>query len=339
VSRSDSGVDVRWHAGVLNNGLFFGAMYQLVTRLPRRWCYALAYPFTWLAYRLMHEGTRALLENFRGVRPEASEPELHRLALLTYRSYARDFVDFIRALPMTRTEFEPLIAGFDGYRFDELLAEGRGILLAGGHFGNWELGGIVIRLLRGYRLVVVGRPEASPAVTAMRRRLRESLGIETIEIGRMLDTALQIRRVLSDNAIVAMLLDRHLGRDRVEVTFFGRSTSFVKSPAMIAYLSGAPLLPSFVIRQADGRFAAVCGTPIWPDATKSPDDNIKEMTQAFATALESRIRADPHLWYQFYPYWGSGPEARHAAVQDRDSNLDASSAAIEAPALGRQRRS
>lgn len=303
MTRTDSALDVRWHAGALNNGVFFTAMCELATRLPRRGSYALAYPGTWVAYRLMRGGTRALVENLRVVKPEASERELRRLALLTYRSYACDFVDFIRALSMTRAELEPLIAGFDGYRFDELLAEGRGIILLGGHFGNWEFGGLVIRLLRGYSLTVVGKPEPSPAVSALRRRMRESFGIETIEIGRMLDTALQIRGVLTANGIVAMLLDRHLGRDQVEVTFFGRQTKFLRSPAMIAYLSGAPLLPSFVIRQPDGRFAAVCGVPIRPDTTLATEDSVRQMTQAFASALEDRIRQHPHLWYQFYPYW------------------------------------
>jgi lauroyl/myristoyl acyltransferase len=55
--------------------------------------------------------------------------------------------------------------------------------------------------------------------------MRDSLGIDTLEIGQMLETALQIRRLLADNRIVAMLLDRSLGRDRVEVTFFGRKTT------------------------------------------------------------------------------------------------------------------
>lgn len=307
MTRSASDLGVRWHAGVLNNGLFFRAMYRLTASLPRRECYRLAHPFTWLAYRLMREGTGALIDNLRVVRPEASDEELRRLALLTYRSYARDFVDFVRAVPMSRAEFEPLIAKFDGDRFDELLSESRGIVLVGGHFGNWELGGIVIRLMRGDPLTIVGRPEPSPSVSELRRRMRESHGIETIEIGRMLDTALQIRRALSCNRVVAMLLDRHLGRDQVEVSFFGRPTPFAKSPAMIAHLAGAPLLPSFVIRQPDMRFAAVCGTPIRPDAARPLDESIRDMTQAFATELEARIRANPHLWYQFYPYWPAEP--------------------------------
>jgi lauroyl/myristoyl acyltransferase len=72
---------------------------------------------------------------------------------------------------------------------------------------------------------------------------------------------------------------------------------------MIAYLSGAPMLPSFMIRQRDGRFLGVCGTPIFVDTGSSTEQSIQAATQAFASQLENRIREHPHLWYQFYPYW------------------------------------
>lgn len=302
--RADSDLSkLRWHAGSLNNGLIFGATYHGVSRLPRSCSYAIGHVGTWLAYRLMRDGTRALIDNLRVVRPDASERDLRRLALLTYRSYARDTIDFIRSLAMDRAEIAPLVVREDGSRLDELLARGSGVIVVGGHFGNWELGGVALRLLTGHPITVVGKPEASPVVGAFRRRMRDSLGIETLEIGQMLDTALRIRRLLAVNGVVAMLLDRHIGRDAVDVMFFNRRARFLRSPAMIAQLSGAPLLPAFVIRQPDGRYVARFGEPIEPEPGKPTDESVAAATQQFATQLEAQIRAHPHLWYQFYPYW------------------------------------
>src|ERR1700680_462978 len=104
---------VRWHAGARNNGLIFGATYHLVTRLPRAGSYVIGHVGTWLAYRLMRDGTRAVVDNLRVVRPGATERELKRLALLTYRSYARDTIDFIRCLAINRTEVVPMVESFD----------------------------------------------------------------------------------------------------------------------------------------------------------------------------------------------------------------------------------
>jgi lauroyl/myristoyl acyltransferase len=308
--RADSDLSaVRWHAGTLNNGLIFGATYHLVTRLPRAASYAIGHAATWLAYRLMRGGTRALVANLRVVSPETPERELRRLALLTYRSYAKDTIDFIRSLAMSRSEFEPLMRSLDRRRLDDLWAAGRGVIVVGGHFGNWELGGVALRLVHGYPLTVVGKAEASPVVGAIRRRMRESLGIETLEIGQVLETALRIRGLLGANGIVAMLLDRHIGRDRIDVTFFGRTAGFLRTPAMIGYLSGAPLLPAFMIRQDDDRFVGALGEPIVVDSTRPQEEAVRAATQAFATQLEHRIRANPQLWYQFYPYWRAGGDA------------------------------
>ncbi len=311
--RNDSNLsEVRWHAGALNNGPIFRATLQLVTRLPRSCSYAIGYAGTWLAYRLMREGTHAVIENLRVVRPDANERELKRLALLTYRSYARDTIDFVRSLRMGRTAVRSMMADLDSRCFNELLAQRRGVLVVGGHFGNWELAGVALRLIQGISLTVVGKAEASPAVGEIRRRMRMSFGIETLEIGQMMETALRIRRLLAANGVVAMLIDRHLGRDRVDVTFFGRPTAFLRTPAMIAYISGAPLLPGFMIRQSNGRFVAALGEPIIVDSTKPTDQAVATATQAFATQLEHHIRLHPHLWYQFYAYWRT----------DHDSGID-----------------
>jgi KDO2-lipid IV(A) lauroyltransferase len=161
-------------------------------------------------------------------------------------------------------------------------------------------------LLTGHPITVVGKSEASPVVGAFRRRMRDSLGIETLEIGQMLDTALRIRRLLASNGVVAMLLDRHVGRDAIDVSFFGRRARFLRSPAMIAHLSGAPLLPAFVIRQSDGRYAARFGEPIFTDSTKGTEESVRAVTQRVAVQLEEQIRTNPQLWYQFYPYWSTG---------------------------------
>src|ERR1700680_327709 len=170
---------VRWHAGALNNGLILGATYHGVTRLPRAWSYGIGHAGTWLAYHFVQKGTRALLDNLRVVRPSATEAELKQLALLTYRSYARDTIDFIRSLAMNRAQLQAtLVAKHESGRLDELLRQGRGVIIAGGHFGNWELGGVVLRLMGGHPLTVVGKSETSPVVGEFRRRMRESLGIE-----------------------------------------------------------------------------------------------------------------------------------------------------------------
>ena len=154
--------------------------------------------------------------------------------------------------------------------FETLLAEGRGIILVSGHYGNWEIGSVLMRVLN-LPLTIVAMAEANPEVNRRRREMRDRLGADTIEVRKSLDTALQIRRRLGDNRIVAMLMDRHFGRDRVEVTLAGRRAWFLKTPALMGLLTGAPLVPCFIERTGPARFSASAGRAdlSWPPTCRA----------------------------------------------------------------------
>lgn len=292
---------VRWQLHGLNTKTVYGLTCWGVSHIPRGASYAIGHVGTWLAWRLQKATTAALVENLRVVRPDDDGRALRLLALRTYRNYARDEIDFIRGLRLTREQLARTMVDRSG--FDRVLSGGRGLLLVAGHLGNFELGGVMLRLFYDYPLTVIGLPEADPAVNQMRRRLRASVGIDSLEVRQAAVTALRIRRLLSENRIVALLPDRALGRDRVEVEFFGRKVGFLRTPAMIAYMADAPMLPAFVLRQDDGRQLAVADQPIHVSRTGDRDESLRDAMQRFATALEAKVREYPQLWYQFYPYW------------------------------------
>jgi KDO2-lipid IV(A) lauroyltransferase len=226
--------------------------------------------------------------------------------------YARDTIDFLRALQARPAEAASLFVYTedDARLFSDLLGRGRGVLLASGHYGNWELGGVAMSRVFQLPLTVVAMAEASEEVNRIRNDIRARLGISTIEVRRALDTALQIRRKLADNSVVALLMDRHMGRDRVPVTFFGQPAWFLRTPAQMAHLTGAPLVPCFIERlEGEGRFRIRPGTPIYVDTTLPREEAFTRATQAFADQLEASVRRRPELWYQFYRYWDAQRDA------------------------------
>jgi len=297
---------VRWHLHGLNTGTIFGLTHWGVAHIPRRLSYAIGHVGTWLAFHGMKPATTALIDNLRVVLPALDERELRALALRTYRSYARETIDFIRSLSMDRRELTAMLSPLKTR--DRVWRDHKGLLLLTGHIGNIELGAVILRAIYQYPLAVVVLPDSDPRVNERRQRMRASLGIESLEVRRGMDTALRIRRLLAEDCAVALVSDRPLGRDRVEVEFFGRRTGFLRTPALIGYLTGAPLVPSFILRQPDGRYAGLGLDPICVARTGDRDAAVQAAMQAFASALEQIVREYPHLWYQFYPYWGESNE-------------------------------
>jgi lauroyl/myristoyl acyltransferase len=302
----------RWHPRGLNNGLIFSLTYYGVTYLPKRVAYALGRGGSWLAYRLQRSGREALVDNARVVKPTLSERERRRLARRTYDSYARDTVDFVRSLPMSTDEVGRMVHVMHVESLHAAMAEGRGALSVLPHFGNWELGGVILRRLTPYPLAVVTMRESSDEVHRRRLAFRDSLGIGTLEVGQSLDTALRIRSALARNCTVAVLVDRHVERDRVPVTFFGRQVYFLRSPALIASASGAPMLPTVVYRGDDDGFVVECGPPVYVSRDGDRDENVRQAMQTVADFFAVRIGERPEYWYQFYRYWSSQETTRAA---------------------------
>lgn len=295
----------RWTLHSLNNGLIFGATYYGVRTLPRTLSYAIGHVCTWLAWRCMTSTRSAVADNLAPLFPHENRASLERRALDTFRSYARDAVDFLCALGTPLGDPSQLFDIVDEHRevFESLLARGRGIVLITGHYGNWEVGSLLIRNALDLPLTIVAMAETDPTVNRIRLEMREKLGAQTIEVRQSLDTALQIRRCLADNQIVAMLVDRHFGKDRVPVTLFGRPAWLLRTPLLMAQVSGAPVLPCAIERIGPGRFKARPGTPIYVDRDQPRDAAIAAAAQAVADALAARIREHPEFWYHFYRYW------------------------------------
>jgi lauroyl/myristoyl acyltransferase len=294
--------DVRWHLHRLDSGALFSVARWGVDHFPRPLSRAIGHTGAWLAYRLSTEASKALIDNQRVVVPALSERERRALALHTYRTYVREVTDLFRGISMDRGQLRELESPHTS--LEHLTCDGHGALLVTGHLGNLEFGAVLLRVVYGMRLTVVVLPELDPVVNAQRHQMRSAMGIDTLEVRDETDTALAIRRRLADNQVVVLVCDRALGRDRVDVEFFGRPTGFLRSPAILAYLTGAPLVPTFILRQPDGRYLGATAEPIRVTRTGDLEANVRQAMQTFAGHLQAKVAEYPHLWYQFYRYWG-----------------------------------
>ncbi len=295
----------RWTLHGLNNGLIFTATFHGVRLLPRAVSYAIGYVGTWIAWKTMHSTRAAVAQNLSAVFPDEPNAMLERRALVTLRSYARDVIDFLRALSHVKSDPQVVFDIVEEHRilFTNLLAQGRGVILVSGHYGNWEVGSMLISRALDLPLTIVAMSEANPTVNRIRLDIRQKLGADTIEVRQSFDTALQIRRCLADNRIVAMLVDRHFAKDRVPVTFFGRSAWMLRTPFLMAHATGAPLLPCAIERIGPGRFKARPGAPVFVATDLPRDEALARAAQEVANAIETCVREHPEYWYHFYRYW------------------------------------
>ena len=87
------------------------------------------------------------------------------------------------------------------------------------------------------------------------------------------------------------------------VTLLGRRAWFLRTPLLMAHVTGAPLVPCFVERIGPGRFRPCPGTRSTSRRDLPRDEAIAAAAQQVADALAARVRRHPELWYHFYRYW------------------------------------
>jgi KDO2-lipid IV(A) lauroyltransferase len=191
-----------------------------------------------------------------------------------------------------------------GDKINQCLAAGNGLIVWTAHVGNWEFAS---RLLSIYARVNVARVvEDNPAEITL-RNLMASERIETVDLKRGVPASLELLQALRRNEIVAVQGDRVYQRHTFEVPFFSQSTSFPVGPFLLSQVSGAPVLPAFVIRRGWLRYDALIGDPIPPVPRPAKSDNDDAVLQdAMCQAvkfLEETLAAHYDQWMNYFDFW------------------------------------
>ena len=228
------------------------------------------------------------------------------------------------AARVTRACFENLgrtLAEFalEGSRIDELLervdlegvehlraalAGGRGVFLVSGHCGNWEL--LFARVSREVPVTGLARAMANPLVDATVEAHRRAAGTRTVDAR---DAARGVLRLLRRGEAVGMLLDQNaLRNERVFVPFLGRPAATNLGLAMLALKTGAPVLPGFSARGADGRHRAWIGPPIPLAESGDREARIGVTTARYTAAIEDYVRRYPEQWFWVHNRWKRTPD-------------------------------
>ena len=184
------------------------------------------------------------------------------------------------------------------------LAQGRGAFILAGHCGNWEL--LAARISRDIPVTGLARAMANPLVNTLIDTQRRAAGVRTLDAR---DSAREVLRVLRHGEAVGVLLDQSaLRRERVFVPFLGRPAATNFGLAMLALRSGAPVLPTFSARGADGRHRAWIGPPIPAAETGDRAARIGVSTARYTAAIGDYVRRYPEQWFWVHDRWKRTPD-------------------------------
>lgn len=287
---------MRRHA--LDSPVSYYAIFHTVRLLPRPVCRLLGQLVGLGVYLFSKQDRSHLRRNFAiALNLPADHPRVQRAVRGLFRNYARYMVDFFLFPQLGRDKLRAHFSAIQGEsHLKKALSAGKGVLLISAHVGNWEVGGHLLRCL-DYPLTVVGLPHNTAQTNALVHHLRTLRGIEIIEVGQSDFSVLPILNALRRNRIVAMIGDRdHLGTGR-PTRFLGKQLRLPTGPVVLAMMSGAALLPCFVLEQTDGTYLGIIEPPLPIDRQRARDRAIDCNLQRLAQVFETYIRQYPEQWY------------------------------------------
>jgi phosphatidylinositol dimannoside acyltransferase len=223
----------------------------------------------------------------------------------TFDSYARYWMESTRATGTSAGELEARMSMDGLHNIDSALAAGKGAIIALPHLGSWDFGGAWIASI-GYPLTVVAEEVKPKALFDWFVEVRASLGLEVVPLGPQAGPA--VGRALRDNRLVALLSDRDLVGNGVEVEFFGERTRLPAGPATMALRTGAAILPTAIYLRSKGRSHATVRPAL--ELSRSGEGlraDVARITQDLAQELEALIRVAPDQWHMLQPNWPSDP--------------------------------
>lgn len=275
--------------------------------LPRRFCYGVARrladafsarsPKDWEAVRT---NLQVILET-----PNVSPQQIREV----FRNFAMYLVDFFQFSRLTPRKVRRWVRIEGLGHMQEALREGKGVIGVSAHLGNYEMAGAVFATL-GMRVGAVVLTHQNPRVDRFFTRQRARVGVTGIAIQQIGRKAFfeNVMGLLRANGVLGLIADRDFFQHGIELPFLGKIMKAPTGAAAFSLRTGAPIVPSFLVREPGGTYRFMIEAPIRCLAGIPNEEAVRSATQACLDVMARYIRRYPTQWYMFHQeFWKPGP--------------------------------
>lgn len=220
------------------------------------------------------------------------------MTYLNHYHFAQAVIDKFAMYAGKRFEVETV--GID--EFFTRAARPEGFLHFSAHVGNYEIAGYtLVSERKRIRPVVYGFEKES--VMQNRTNMFDRTNISMISMKEDMSHLYEIDNALCGGDIVSFPTDRSAGATKsVETMFLGRMTKFPMGPFSVATMRSLDVLAVNVMKTGNKRYKIYIA-PLHYDKQAPRREQIRQLAEAYARELETRLREYPTQWFNFYDFW------------------------------------
>ncbi|MCD7873870.1 MAG: lysophospholipid acyltransferase family protein [Acidaminococcaceae bacterium] len=234
------------------------------------------------------------------------ETRARQIAEQSLRRFGRMVVEVMRFPLLNRENIDQLVK-VEGLEYlAEAYKQDKGVIMATGHFGNWELLGATIAF-HGYPVLSITRKQNNKYMDRFINEYREMVG-QKVAYNRGGHGLLAISRILKEKKLLGVLYDQDTNDDGVELDLFGKKSITPLGAAALSRLYGSPILPVFMHNNEDGTCTAKIHPPLYTPKSKDKQQDFYDVTRELIVILEHEIISDPAMWFWVHDRWKDGRE-------------------------------
>lgn len=247
--------------------------------------------------KVMRYRVDVVSSNLKNAFPEKSDSERAIILKDFYRNMSDIITESLKLMSISEDTFKKHLFPKDVAIVDEYLRKGQSIILATGHYANWEFAS-GLALYTEMPSSVLYRPLHNKHIDQFIRKNRGRTGFELISIA---NTARGIKKKEGTPHLFAMIADQNPVRaDKAHWTeFLNQDTAFLYGIAKYAKKHNYPVVFGY-LRRTSRSYYEVAVEPLVEDPSQFTEE---EITILYAQRLERLILEDPAQWLWSHKRW------------------------------------
>lgn len=252
------------------------------------------------AFLLLSKYRKLTIDNLKSVfGEEKADEEIYHIGEKVFVNLAKNAVELVNFPRLTKDNIDKTIDFRGTEIFKKAFEKGKGIIVLTAHFGNWELVGATLRI-KGYPGHTIGRRIYFKKYDEYLNSLRRMHDVHVVYRD---ESPRKILKILKENKIMGIVADQDVDSiDGVFVNFFGKPAFTPSAPVALAKVTGAQLIPVFIVRQGM-RHIMFVEEPIELIDTGDKEKDLINNTQKWSNVVESYIRKYPEQWVWMHRRW------------------------------------
>jgi KDO2-lipid IV(A) lauroyltransferase len=231
--------------------------------------------------------------------PEFGDDRRRGIAAGFYRYLGELASEVFAGLPMGRDEILRRVRFANPEVVEQLLGDGRRVLVLSAHHSNWEW--LLLAVSAGFSqpMVAAYKPLRNAALDARVRRWRERLGGTMVPAKQLVPHLMEQRGQVR---LLAMLADQSppaVAEQQAWLDFFGQPTAFFRGPGWICARLGYVPVFAAMQRERFGRYRVEFTPLAAPGERFEPE----QVLVRYIERLEAHVRANPDQYFWAYNRW------------------------------------